>query len=98
MTLNKNATHSDWTFFTNHAHVLILLEKNELGTVREMALEVGITERSVIGIINDLEKAGFLEKNKVGRQNIYKLNLNRPLRHKIEEHITVKQLIKLIND
>jgi predicted transcriptional regulator len=85
-----------WTFLTNHAHVLIVLSKNPSTVLREVALRVGITERAVQRIIADLERDGFIEREKVGRQNSYRLRAKQPLRHPIEAHRSIGDLIDLI--
>jgi len=85
-----------WTFLTNHAHVLILLSKAPDTVLREVALQVGITERAVQRIIADLERDGFIERQKVGRQNSYRIRPNQPLRHPIEAHRSIGDLIDLI--
>ena len=85
-----------WTFLTNHAHVLIVLSKNPVTVLREVALRVGITERAVQRIIADLERDGFIEREKVGRQNSYRLRFKQPLRHPIEAHRSIGDLIDLI--
>lgn len=85
-----------WTFLTNHAHVLILLSKAPDTVLREVALRVGITERAVQRIIADLERDGFIEREKVGRQNSYRIRPNQPLRHPIEAHRSIGDLIDLI--
>ncbi len=85
-----------WTFLTNHAHVLVLLSQNPSLVLREVALHVGITERAVQRIIADLEEDGFIERERVGRQNKYRIIANVPLRHPIEAHRTIGDLIALI--
>ena len=86
-----------WTFLTNHAHVLILIKAQPELILREVAARVGITERAVQRIIQDLESAGFIQRQKVGRQNQYLVLTEQPLRHPIEAHRTIGDLIKLIN-
>lgn len=86
-----------WTFLTNHAHVLVLLSRNPSLILREVALHVGITERAVQRIIADLEAGGIIEREKVGRQNHYQIRLEQPLRHGVEAHRTIGELLGLIN-
>ncbi len=86
-----------WTFLTNHSHVLVLLWRNPSLVLREVALQVGITERAVQRIIADLEAEGFIEREKVGRQNHYHIRINQPLRHPIESHRTIGELLALTN-
>lgn len=85
-----------WTFLTNHAHVLILLFQDQSIVLREVAIRVGITERAVQRIISDLEQAGFIERERIGRRNHYRIRTNRPLRHPIEAHRTIGDLVGLI--
>lgn len=86
-----------WTFLTNHSHVLILLSQDPTLVLREVAARVGITERAVQRIISDLEEAGFLERERLGRRNRYRIRSNQPLRHPIESHHTVGELIALVS-
>jgi len=85
-----------WTFLTNHCHVMVVLSENPDIVLREVAVRVGITERAVQRIIADLEEAGFIEIQKVGRRNRYRIRSSQPLRHPIEAHHTIGDLIALI--
>lgn len=87
-----------WTFLTNHAHVLTVLDSEPDLVLREVALRVGITERAVQRIVVDLEGSGFLERTKVGRQNHYKVLKNKPLRHPIEAHRSIGDLLSMITE
>lgn len=87
---------SRWTFLTNHSHVLFLLAQDPDLVLREVAQRVGITERAVQRIIVDLEDGGFVEREKVGRQNRYRLITDRALRHPVESHCTIGDLIELV--
>ncbi|MFN5624288.1 MAG: helix-turn-helix transcriptional regulator [Planctomyces sp.] len=84
-----------WTFLTNHAHVLVLLWQNPAMIVREVARQVGITERAVQHILAELENAGILQRTRVGRQNRYHIETSVPLRHPIESHRTIGELLQL---
>jgi predicted transcriptional regulator len=85
-----------WTFLTNHAHVLILLYAEPGLVLREVAQRVGITERAVQRIVQDLEEDGFIRREKVGRKNHYEVLIDKSLRHPIEWHRNIGDLIKLI--
>ncbi|MEM8867604.1 MAG: winged helix-turn-helix domain-containing protein [Verrucomicrobiota bacterium] len=82
-----------WTFFSNHAHVMLCLVRNPEQPLREVALSVGITERAVQRIVNDLEEAGYIERERVGRQNQYRIHQDLPLRHELESHCTIGELL-----
>ncbi len=85
-----------WTFLTNHAHVLFCIARDPEVRLRDVAALVGITERAVQRIVTDLEKADYLRVSKEGRRNRYQIIAERPLRHPIERHCTVKGLIDLV--
>ena len=87
---------ASWTFLTNHAHVLLILAQNPSERIRDIAEEVGITERAVQRIIVELEEDRYLDHIRDGRRNVYKVFSRKPLRHKIEKHRQVHDLIKLI--
>ena len=87
-----------WTFLTNHSHVLVLLFRNPSVVLREVALQVGVTERAVQRIVADLEAGGIIEREKIGRQNHYRIRVEQPLRHPIESHRTIGDLLALLCD
>jgi len=85
-----------WTFLTNHSHVLLCLAEDSAMRMRDIAQEVGITERAVQRIISDLVVDGYIERVREGRRNTYKINTDLHLRHPIEHDTTIKELIDLI--
>ena len=87
-----------WTFLSNHAHVLVCLARDPDARLRDVALSVGITERAVQKIVSDLEEAGVIVRERAGRRNSYRLNLDVPLRHALESHKTVGTLLSLVLD
>ena len=84
---------SNWTFLSNHAHVLFLLCSDPDLRMREIADKVEITERAVQRIIHDLVEEGYLIITKEGRRNHYEPQLAMHLRHPLESSITIGQLI-----
>lgn len=88
---------SGWTFLTNYSHVLICLAAEPDLRMREVAEKVGITERAVQRIVADLEEAGFLQRNRDGRRNQYVINAKLQLRHPVEEHCTVAELLNMVS-
>jgi DNA-binding Lrp family transcriptional regulator len=85
-----------WTFLTNHSHVLILLAMEPDLRMREVAERVGITERAVQKIVAELEEAGVLTRIKVGRRNRYRITESRSLRHPVEGHRRVRDLLNMV--
>ncbi len=79
---------------SNHAHVLVCLAADPNSRLRDIAAKVGITERRVNGILADLEQAGIVTVFKTGRRNSYKVERRARLRHPLEAHKSVGDLLK----
>jgi DNA-binding IclR family transcriptional regulator len=86
----------NWTFLSNYAHVLVCLADNPDARLRDVAERVGITERTAFRLIGELEEAGILERAREGRRNHYVINTEAHLRHAIEQHCTVGDLLETI--
>lgn len=87
-----------WTFFTNHTHTLLCLYRNPRAILREVALEVGITERNVQRIVADLEEAGILERVREGRRNVYRIHEDSMLRHALESHVRIGEILHIFDE
>ncbi|HLM52721.1 MAG TPA: winged helix-turn-helix domain-containing protein [Pseudoxanthomonas sp.] len=85
-----------WTFLSNHSHVLVCLAADGEQTLREVAEKVGITERAVQRIVGELEQAGVLRRQRDGRRNRYQIARHLPLRHPLEAHIRIGELLDLV--
>jgi DNA-binding MarR family transcriptional regulator len=90
------AESSQWTFFTNHAHVMVCIARNGDRPLREIALDIGITERAVQRIIADLEEGGYLKRTKNGRRNNYSLILDKELRHALEADHSIGDVLRVL--
>ena len=87
-----------WTFLTNHAHVLICLVQEPNLRLRDVAERVGITERGVHRIVADLEDAGVITRHRDGRRNHYEVHTSQHLRHPIEAHCTISELLGCVTE
>lgn len=87
---------NEWTFFSNYAHVLVCLAQNPHALLREVADRVGVTERTAMRLINQLDEAGILDRVKQGRRNVYKIRTSMHLRHPLEAHCTIEELLTMI--
>ncbi len=86
----------EWTFLTNHAQVLLCVAQNEQITSRDIAAVVGITERAVQRILDDLEQEGYIQRFREGRRNRYHTALDKPLRHPAQHGQPVRDLLALL--
>lgn len=86
-----------WTFLTNHAQVLYCISQDPTMRLREVASEVGLTERGVQRIVRELADAGYLALERRGRRNVYRVHRQQPLRCSLAQHRHVEQLLGLIS-
>lgn len=91
------AEHGAWTFLTNHAHVLLCIAADPEVRLRDVATSVGITERATQRIVMELEEDGYLDRERVGRRNRYRLHTEQPLRHPMDRPLRVRELITLLS-
>jgi DNA-binding IclR family transcriptional regulator len=87
---------ADWTFLTNHAHILMCVAKDPGMRLRDIAVAVGITERAAQRIIAELVAAGYLQRQREGRRNRYQLYPELPLRHPLERHRQIGELLQAL--
>jgi len=93
---SKGSAEPGWTFLTNHAHVLVCLRADPTARLREVAGQVGITERAVQKIVSDLEEAGIITRRREGRRNHYAIHGEVKLRHPVEASCTVGELLRAL--
>jgi len=87
-----------WTFITNHGLILSYLSHKASSTAREIAMYVGVTERTTHKIISDLETEGYITRRKVGRRNVYSVDPQLPLRHHTKQDIMVSELLEALTN
>ena len=84
---------AEWTFLTNHSHVLLCIMQNPRVRLSEIAEKVGITERTAFAIVTDLVNEGYLSKVRQGRRNEYEVHPELPFRHPIEQEAEIRALL-----
>lgn len=87
----------DWTFLTNHAHVLLCVSRDPDARLRDVAEDVGITERAAQRIVADLAEAGYLDREREGRRNRYRLHPELPLRHPLEREHAIGEVLQVLS-
>ena len=85
----------DWTLFSNYGLVLVCLQRDNEARLRDVAADVGITERAVQKIVRELQLAEFVSITRHGRRNHYEVNTRKHLRHSLETQCTVGRLLEL---
>jgi DNA-binding MarR family transcriptional regulator len=93
------SSHEDskpWRFFTNHTQVLLCIARDDDVRLRDVAEEVGITERAAQRIVADLVEAGFVERKKIGRRNHYSIERRAKMRHPAQVNQEIGELLDLL--
>jgi DNA-binding MarR family transcriptional regulator len=85
-----------WSLVTNHGRVLAHLASDPEARLRDIAENVGITERRAAQIVNDLEQAGYVTKTRLGRRNRYQIDGERKVRAPRLPMMTIGQLLTLL--
>ena len=87
---------SEWSFLTNHAKALLFIAHDHNARLRDLAVLLGVTERSAYSIVADLTEAGYVVKEKDGRRNRYHIQTHLPLRDSISEEHTIGEVVDLL--
>ncbi|MFD4632509.1 helix-turn-helix transcriptional regulator [Streptomyces sp. NPDC058284] len=87
-----------WMFLTNHARVLLAIAHDPAVQLRQIAASCRITERTAQAIVADLEEAGYLHRQRVGRRNRYTLHLDKPFRHPAYAGLPARALLNIFAD
>ncbi|MDX2560801.1 winged helix-turn-helix domain-containing protein [Streptomyces sp. TX20-6-3] len=93
---DSSGNRQSWTFLTNHARVLVVIARDPEVRLRDVAAACGVTERTVQGIVADLEAAGYLTHAREGRRNRYRLTQGKRFRHPLEGDYEITGLLDLL--
>ena len=87
---------AEWSFLTNHARVLVCIAHDPGARLRDIAVTLGITERSAYSIVTDLTDGGYVVKEKDGRRNRYQIQAHLPLREAISQERTIGEVLDVL--
>ena len=85
-----------WSFLTNHARALLFIADRPDARLVDIAGDVGVTERTAYGIVADLTAAGYLEKERAGRRNRYKVQHHLPIPDDLRQQRTLGELLDVL--
>ena len=90
----------EWSFLTNHARALVCIAHDPGARLRDIAMTVGVTERSAYAIVTDLAAAGYVVKDKDtdGRRNRYQIQAHLPLPETIGRERTIGEVLDVLVD
>ena len=85
-----------WRFLSNHTQVLLCIQRDPNVRYRDIAETVGITERAAQRIVADLIESGYVESERIGRRNHYRVNTDIAMRHPAQDGHDVGELLRLL--
>jgi hypothetical protein len=85
-----------WSFLTNHARALLFIAAQPDVRLRDLAVGLGVTERTAFGVVADLADAGYVVKERDGRRNRYHVQADLPLPDEVSQERTVGELLALL--
>ena len=85
-----------WRFLSNHTQVLLCLHRDPEMRLRDIGQSVGITERAAQRIVADLIRSGYVESERVGRRNRYRVNPEIAMRHPAQDGHDIGELLQLL--
>jgi DNA-binding transcriptional ArsR family regulator len=85
----------EWSFLTNHARAMLFIANDPAVRLRDLAVSLGVTERTAFGIVVDLTDAGYVLKEKEGRRNRYSIQSHLPLRDSVPRERTIGEVVDL---
>jgi DNA-binding IclR family transcriptional regulator len=89
---------ANWSFLTNHGRALICIAHDPGVRLRDIADNLGITERTAFGIVTDLTVAGYVSKDREGRRNRYEIQVQKPLGEAVGRELTIGEVLDLLVD
>jgi hypothetical protein len=70
---------TQWTFLSNHGRVLPSIARDPEVKLRDIAVQLGSTERSAFSIVSGLADSGYIVREREGRRNRYEIQPRLPL-------------------
>ena len=64
--------------------------------LRDIAVRVGVTERTAYGIVSDLTQAGYVVKHKDGRRNRYQIQVHLSIPEPDSRERTIGEILALL--
>lgn len=82
-----------WTFLTHHGQMLLAVAQRPDARVRDLAEQVGVSPRAAVSLLGDLVGAGYVERRREGRRNVYAVHAELPFRHPAHSDHAVGELM-----
>lgn len=81
-----------WGLLTNHALVLVHVIEHPRSTLREIADNVGITDRAALSLLRALEEDAIIARRKEGRRNSYTVDVDALMAYRSSGKYSISQI------
>lgn len=86
----------DFAFLTNHGKVLLLIAQDPRIRMRDIAALLRVTERATQRIVAELDAAGYIDRQREGRRNLYTVRTDATLGLPLQRDIDIGALLTLL--
>jgi DNA-binding MarR family transcriptional regulator len=86
----------EFDFLTNHGKTLLLIAHDRRIRIRDIADLLQITERATQRIVADLAKAGYIDREREGRRNLYSVRTDAPLALPLQRDVAIGSLLDVL--
>ncbi len=78
--------------------MLIEVARAPDATVRDLAERAGLTERQAHRVLGDLVEGGYVDRQRVGRRNRYRINQDAPMRHPSVSTHRIGEVLEILTE
>jgi len=93
MASNGVAVVNHWYLVSSHGSVLFYIAVNPGCTIRQIAEDMSLTQRTVWGLIGDLRRADMLHVRREGRRHHYTVDLDAEFKHPILNGLKLRLIL-----
>lgn len=93
MARNGSYINNHWYLVSSHGAVLFYIAVRPGCTIREIADDMALTQRTVWGLIGDLRRAGMLHVRREGRRHHYTVDMDAEFRHPVVKGFTLRTVL-----
>jgi len=86
----------DFAFLTNHGKTLLVIAHDPQIRIRDIAALLDITERATQRIVAELAEAGYIDRERKGRRNLYNVKTHMPVGLPTQRDIDIQSLLTIL--
>lgn len=88
---------TQFRLLSNHGLTLACISRDPMMRMRDLAQELGITERGAQRIVAELVEAGLVERRRIGRRNRYRVRSERVIQLPAGQRLQVGRLLDAVS-